>query len=162
MKFIADAMLGRLAKWLRLLGFDVLYDPAIDDKHIIRIAREQGRTVLTRDTRLIKKKVLRDYIFIKSNDIFRQLLEIKYILNLKDPDLQARCAACNGILNNVSQKIEIRDSVPDFIYHNYDYFIKCEDCDKVYWEGTHHKRIKEKIIEILSGPANSLGGEGRN
>jgi uncharacterized protein with PIN domain len=152
MKFIADAMLGRLAKWLRLLGFDVLYYPAIEDRKLIRIVREQERILLTRDTRLLKQKALKEYIYIKSNDIFGQLLEIKGELNFRDAELPGRCIICNGLLYNIPQKREIKESVPDFIYHSFDSFIKCRECGKVYWEGTHHKRIKDTIAEILSTP----------
>ncbi|MEW6110142.1 MAG: Mut7-C RNAse domain-containing protein [Nitrospirota bacterium] len=155
MKFIADAMLGRLAKWLRLLGFDVLYYPDIDDRMLIRIAREQDRTVLTRDTRLLRNKGIRDYIFIKSDNIFEQLSEMKIRLDFAHSELFGRCIVCNGILSDVSGKEDIREYVPDFIYHNHNDFIKCINCGKVYWKGTHHRNIKEKIIRILSDSADS-------
>jgi uncharacterized protein with PIN domain len=66
-------------------------------------------------------------------------------------DLPRRCAVCNGILDNVLQKNEIKELIPDFIFYNFDHFIKCRNCDKVYWEGSHYKKIKEKISFILKG-----------
>ncbi len=171
MKFIADAMLGRLAKWLRLFGFDVLYYPHIEDRLIIKIAREQERTVLTRDTHLLRKKGLKDCIFVESDDIFMQLSELRNRLDFDKVSPLGRCTVCNGVLLKVSQKKEIKEYVPDFIYHNFNDFIKCPDCGKVYWKGSHQKKIKEKIIEILSAPVASgksfssedpdLSGQGR-
>jgi len=162
MKFIADAMLGRLAKWLRILGFDVLYYPVIDDRLVIKIAREQERTILTRDTRLVRHKGLRNSILIESNNIFDQLLEIKDRLDFKDAASSGRCTVCNGTLSSVSQKKEIKEFVPDFIYHNFNDFIKCEDCGKVYWEGTHREKIRQKVKEIFSAPSELLRRQGRN
>ena len=158
MKFIADAMLGRLAKWLRLLGFDVLYYPVIDDRQVVRIAMEQERTILTRDTRLLKRKGLKDPVFIGSDDISDQLREIKGMLNFSDADPLGRCIQCNGQLVIVSGKNEIRDLVPDFIYHSFNDFIKCEACAKVYWNGTHYEKIRERIREVLSATADHHAG----
>ncbi len=162
MKFIADAMLGRLAKWLRILGFDVLYYPVIDDRLVIKIAREQERTILTRDTRLVKQRGLRSPVLIESNNIFDQLLEIKDRLDFRDAAHSERCTVCNGILSSVSRKKEIKESVPDFIYHNFNDFIKCEDCGKVYWDGTHREKIRQKVKEIFSAPSELLRRQGRN
>lgn len=162
MKFIADAMLGRLAKWLRILGFDVLYYPVIDDRLVIKIAREQERTILTRDTRLVKQRGLRSPILIESNNIFDQLLEIKDRLDFRGAAPPGRCTVCNGHLLTVSQKKEIKEFVPDFIYHNFNDFIKCEDCGKVYWEGTHREKIKQKVKEIFSNPSELLRRQGRD
>lgn len=162
MRFIADAMLGRLAKWLRILGFDVLYYPVIDDRLVIKISREQERTILTRDTRLVKQRGLRSPILIESNNIFDQLLEIKDRLDFRGAAPPGRCTACNGTLSSVSQKLEIKEFVPDFIYHNFNDFIKCEDCGKVYWEGTHREKIRQKVKEIFSTPSELLRRQGRN
>ena len=76
MQFIADAMLGRLARWLRFLGFDTLYYPGIDDAKLIRIARENNRFILTRDTRLVQRKGLRNVLLIHANDSLHQLVEV--------------------------------------------------------------------------------------
>jgi len=149
MKFIADAMLGRLAKWLRLLGFDVLYYPDIEDREVIRISREHDRTILTRDTRMLQSRGARDAVFIRSDHISQQLLEIKDMLALHDSDLGERCIVCNGNLHKVSERGEVQDLVPDYVYHNFESFMRCNVCGKVYWEGSHYKKIRERISEIL-------------
>jgi uncharacterized protein with PIN domain len=149
MKFIADAMLGRLAKWLRLLGLDVLYYPAIDDRQVIKISREQERTILTRDTRMLQRKAIKGAVFIRSDHIVDQLLEMKDILDFPGPDLAERCAVCNKILRAVADRDEIKDLVPDYVYHNFNSFMRCSCCGKIYWEGSHYKNIRGRTREIL-------------
>jgi hypothetical protein len=143
-------MLGRLARWLRLLGFDTVYYYDISDRRLIKVAKEQRRLILTRDTRLIKIKGIKDYLLIRANDSFQQLLEVIHALDLKDFYLLTRCVACNGQLSKVPDKKEVRDSIPDFVFHNFHVFLKCHDCGKVYWEGTHPKMFRDKLAEVLS------------
>lgn len=150
MKFIADAMLGRLAKWLRILGFDVLYYPDIDDREVVRIAREQERTILTRDTQLSNRKGLPGVVFIEKDDVFDQLALIMTRLDFNQTVFSGRCVVCNGVLDEVAQKEEVRELVPDFIYLNFSGFLRCRDCGKVYWEGSHHKGIRDKVKGVLS------------
>ncbi len=150
MKFIADAMLGRLAKWLRILGFDVLYYPDIDDREVVRIAREQERTILTRDTELAKRKGLPGVIFVENDDVFDQLAFIRERLGFSQAAFSGRCAVCNGMLEEVSRKETVRDLVPDFVYLNSAGFMRCRECGKVYWEGSHRKRMRERVNEVLS------------
>lgn len=148
--FIADVMLGRLARWLRLLGFDALYYSNISDYKLLKVAREQGRLILTRDTRLIKIKGIKDYLLIRSNDSFEQLLEVIEALNLRHFKLFSRCALCNGLLSRVSDKTEVKDSVPEFVFLNFHSFLRCSECGRIYWEGTHPKMLKDKLAEVLS------------
>jgi uncharacterized protein with PIN domain len=150
MKFIADAMLGRLARWLRFLGFDTLYYSGISDANLVRIAREQDRFILTRDTRLVKIKGLGNYLLITSNDSFKQLLEVVGSLKLRRFNLLGRCVKCNGELAKIADKEEIKDSVPEFIFLQHNDFLKCPDCGKIYWEGSHATKFIEKVGEILA------------
>lgn len=148
-RFIADAMLGRLARWLRFLGFDTLYYPDISDGRLIRIAREQDRLILTRDTRLVKIKAVRDYLLINANDSFSQLIEVIESLGLKEVPYPGRCVECNGQLTVVGDKAEVKESVPEFIFLNFSAFLRCNNCGKIYWEGTHPQKFREKLGSII-------------
>ena len=148
-KFIADAMLGRLARWLRFLGFDTAYIPGISDNCLIRMAREEDRTILTRDTRLVKIKALGNHLLISSDDPFQQLLETISSCKLEQFQLLSRCVACNGKLGGIREKSEVKDSVPEYVFLHYNVFWKCTDCGKVYWEGSHPKKFKEDVQGIL-------------
>lgn len=142
-------MLGRLARWLRFLGFDTLYYSDISDSRLIRIAREQNRFVLTRDTRLVRIRAVKDYLLIKANDSYSQLLEVITTLNLREFNPFSICVECNGQLTRISDKTEIIDLVPEFVFLNFNLFLKCSNCGKIYWEGTHPQKFKEKLSKIL-------------
>ncbi len=156
MKFIADAMLGRLARWLRFLGFDTLYYPDIRDARLISIAREEDRFILTRDTRLIQIKGLEDYLLIHSNNTLQQLIEVIETLQLKECRFPGRCVACNGLLKTVPDKNEVRDSVPEYVFLSSNMFSRCGDCGRVYWEGSHAGHFKEMLEKIKHLSVNRL------
>jgi len=149
LEFIADVMLGRLARWLRFLGFDTLYYSDISDSRLIRIAREQNRFVLTRDTRLVRIRAVKDYLLIKANDSYSQLLEVITTLNLREFNPFSICVECNGQLTRISDKKEIIGLVPEFVFLNFNLFLKCSNCGKIYWEGSHPQKFKEKLSKIL-------------
>jgi len=157
MKFIADSMLGRLARWLRLLGYDTLYFPHIEDSRLLRIAREEDRVLLTRDTRLVKVRGLKKYLLLSENGPFEQLKKVITSLGLspfgKDseagPALPAnRCSLCNSLLDAVPKE-QAKDRVPEYVYLTTESFRKCQKCEKFYWEGTHRELLRKKLMEIL-------------
>lgn len=149
MKFIADAMLGRLARWLRVLGFDVLYYPDIGDGQLVKIAREEERTILTRDTHFLKRRQGTDVMFIHHDDVFAQLVQIRDKLDFRGRAPLGRCMVCNGMLERVAEKEEVRDSVPEFIYLSVHDFVRCGGCGKIYWCGSHQQGIRDKIMSIF-------------
>jgi len=142
MKFIADVMLGKLAKRMRLLGFDVLYDRAFDDNEIIRLSLEQNRVILTRDTELSSRPLAANRVFISHNKVKDQLRQVFDTFRIESiPGPLTRCSACNDTLIPI-RKQDIKDIVPEYVYGNYGFFFQCVSCGRVYWEGTHVKNMK--------------------
>ncbi len=146
MIFVADAMLGRLAKWLRFLGYDVLYFRDIDDRDLVRIARAEGRVLLTRDRTLAERFNVRSML-IRSDGLREQLLEV-FSRFPPGEGAPRRCMKCNVPLEPVAEKTEVRDLVPEYIYIHHDLFQRCPLCGGVYWQGSHARNIMEVIEEL--------------
>jgi len=144
MKFVADIMLGRLARWMRLLGFDVLYPDTSDDKELLKFADE--RIILTRDKDLGKKK---NVLLIKSVNVNEQLKQVVNELNLKISRPLSRCSVCNQILAEV-EKSSVKALVPERIYNNHDTFWRCPDCNRIYWKGSHYDKIMDTVSRLKS------------
>jgi len=142
MKFIADVMLGRLAKRLRLLGFDVLYDRTLDDNGVIRVSIEQERTILTRDTALAARPLAVNHLIIRDDKADEQVEQVLSAFPLLVPPAPlTRCSACNELLQPISRS-DARDRVPSFVYEKGWDFLHCPGCGRTYWQGTHVKRMK--------------------
>jgi uncharacterized protein len=137
MKFIADTMLGKLAKGLRLLGYDVLYDPSHDDNEIIRLSLEQDRVILTRDTGLVNRPTAKNHLFITSDDPGEQVRQVIDTFGLSSgPEILTRCSVCNTMLLKADKEV-VRDKVPEFVYHANSDFLRCGECGRIYWRGSH-------------------------
>lgn len=144
-KFIADVMLGRLAKWLRIAGFDVLYSNRFSDDELIVLSRREGRVLLSRDTRLLVRESVREFIFLESQDIheqIRQIFEVTHTTHLSR--LLTRCLECNEPLMETRRE-EVRDSVPEYVFATQMHFKSCLKCKKIFWAGTH----RNSVIGIL-------------
>ncbi|AEK73868.1 hypothetical protein GQS_09875 [Thermococcus sp. 4557] len=137
MRFIADMMLGRLARWLRLYGYDTLYGVE-DDDEIIRAALREGRVILTRDSGLAGRAEKRGVgvILLSSNSLEGQVEELmRFGLEFRELfPANARCPKCNGLIRPVSKE-EVKDRVPESVYERYDEFYVCENCGQIYWPG---------------------------
>ena len=152
MKFIADGMLGKLARWLRLAGHDVTYigdlrTPANEqDDALLDRAKLERRVLLTCDL-LLHRRAKRSGIrstLVESNDVVKQLVEVSRRCGSKieiDPE-NSRCPMCNGSLK-LADKREVRDTVPPSVLEAHSEFWRCENCNKVYWKGKHWGTIVE-------------------
>ena len=149
--FIADCHLGKLAKYLRFMGFDTLYFPQIDDNDLIELANKEDRVILTRDRELYKRKKA-DCVLLQEIEIGRQLQEVIRMFDLKNSTCNlSRCIVCNQPLI-VVEKEGILERLPPKVVIYFSYFELCKECDRLYWHGDHYKRMKaylEKILESI-------------
>lgn len=148
-KFIADVHLGRMAKYLRMLGFDTLYETTYDDNEIIEISNSENRIILSRDKLLLKNKRVIHGILIMSDAPEDQVREVVGQLSLNNQVTPfSRCIVCNHALEEVS-KSEIEAVLPERTRQYYDTFRVCRNCGRVYWEGSHFARMK-KLAESFT------------
>jgi uncharacterized protein with PIN domain len=141
MKFIADVMLGRLAKRMRLLGFDVLYDRTLDDNELIRLSLEQQRMILTRDTALVERPLATNHLFITGDSVKDQIRQVlSSFQSMPLTGFLTRCSLCNEPLAQIPRE-EAKDLVPRYVYEKQKSFLQCEKCGKIYWIGTHVRRM---------------------
>jgi len=150
MKFLVDFMLGRLCKWLRLLGYDASYFVSDKKSDLIYESLKEGRIILTRDHRLSKKKAIK-LIIINSDLLEEQLKQVFSELNIKvDPDeIFTRCLVCNELLLSI-EKEEVKDKVPSYVFQTQEEFSYCPSCQRVYWKGTHWDLANEALKKLES------------
>jgi uncharacterized protein len=149
MKFVVDCMLGKCAKWLRILGFDTLFFSKAEDDRLIRIAREQDRILLTRDTGIVEKAKQIKVLFIQSEHWKSQVRQVLDELDIKKQVRPySRCIECNAVLKPLSKK-QAKNLVAPFVYERSDSFALCPKCGRVFWPGTHHSDMNFKIEDIL-------------
>jgi uncharacterized protein len=148
-RFLADAMLGRLATWLRILGHDAEYFRG-EDEDLLRRAWHEGRLLLTRDTRLLLRRRLPPYLFIQSDHVTEQLRQVVVTLALDPEALPGRrCLRCNVILERRT-KPEVLGLVPDFVWSHHQEFWGCPRCRRIYWAGSHRRRMEEAVQALCS------------
>jgi hypothetical protein len=150
MKFAADRMLGKLAKWLRILGYDTLYSRTLSDDRFLELANED-RILLSRNTRIVGKITSDRLIFVEGNDPKIQLEGLIRLLDLKpNPDkFFSRCTVCNGLIEPVEPQ-DVVGKVPDHIWTRHNRFSKCKSCGKIYWPGSHLERSRREIRRLLN------------
>jgi hypothetical protein len=149
-KFILDVHLGKLSRYLRLCGFDALYDKDYNDKEIIDISTSDRRIILTRDKGLLKNKQVTHGYWIRSTRSDEQLFEVIKRFDLKNILKPfTRCLECNKILQDVNKEA-IADSLMPKTRKYYSDFKKCPGCNRIFWEGSHYEKMKIIIENILN------------
>jgi uncharacterized protein with PIN domain len=147
-RFVVDVNLGRLARLLRLLGFDTRWASDLDDATLAAIGRAENRIVLTRDRRLLQRRTITHGLFVRSERPVEQVVDVVRRLELADRLAPfTRCLRCNGALVSVPKE-EVLDRLQPRTLQYYDRFHRCTDCDQVYWRGSHHRRLAALVDEI--------------
>jgi uncharacterized protein with PIN domain len=140
-------MLGRLTKWLRLLGYDTRYDNSADDLTLLRIAQAEDRVLLTRDWALSRKRGVRA-IWIESQDLAAQIRQVQAAAGPPAEGRFTRCAVCNVPLMPVD-KADVETRVPPYVFQTQDVFRRCPNCDRIYWAATHVERMQAVFDALL-------------
>ncbi|MEM1507176.1 MAG: Mut7-C RNAse domain-containing protein [Candidatus Bathyarchaeia archaeon] len=150
MEIAVDGMLGKLARWLRMLGFDTKYFNNMSDDEILRIASEENRIILTRDYQFFKKANAHGVraVFVEGKTHVERLANLSKHLGIRlEIDLEkSRCPKCNAGIRRVSKE-EIKDKIPTSTYKIYDEFWICGECGQVYWKGSHWKKINNTLSQ---------------
>ncbi len=142
-RLVADAMLGRLARWLRALGYDTLYDPRLDDAALARRARAEGRWLLTRDRQLAARRGVRA-VLVDSDRLSEQLSQVLRQLPPPAGPPFARCVACNATLEEVD-RASAEGRVPEYVWETQERFFLCRSCGRMYWRGSHWRQMQERL-----------------
>jgi uncharacterized protein with PIN domain len=148
MRFVADVHLGTLARRLRLLGFDTVYDPAFDDVQLAAISARERRVLLTRDIGLLKRSVVTHGHWVRQTEPLAQVKEIVEACSLQN-DLRpfTRCMICNGKLYT-AERGAIAGMVPPRVYAHCRRFTQCAHCKRIYWRGTHYKHLSTLALAL--------------
>jgi len=158
-KFIVDNNVGKLAKWLRIMGYDTVFFDGSDDSHMVARALAEGRVILTRDTQIMKRGLVTSgrlkAILINSEQPETQMRQVIDTLKL---DCQFRpltlCLECNQPLVEKS-KDQVKDRVPPYVFQTQSQYMECPACHRIYWKGTHWQAMTKKLKNFLNKIANN-------
>ena len=158
MKFLADSMLGKLARWLRMLGHDVTYSTELIDSELLEVAKKENSVLLTKDLELYKRAITRgiEAFYVEGETESSRLAELaqRYALTLSVDMEKSHCPVCNTKLK-AAPKAQLTSELEKNTLTYYDHFWKCPNCGQVYWQGAHWKQItntlneaKEKLVKL--------------
>lgn len=147
-RFAADVMLGKLARWLRALGYDAAWEPAVEDAELVRRGLEEGRLILTRDRRLAADWWVDSIVLVRADDPLEQLREVAAAVPLTRARIFTRCTHCNRALESAPDD-EVRARVSPAIRERHADFSRCPACRRVYWKGGHVERMERALDGIV-------------
>ena len=156
-RFLCDAMLGRLARWLRILGCDARYAD-LPDEELMALARAEGRVLLTRDTRLVRRPDVGPHAFIQYDRVQEQLRQVveAFGLNPAGAQVGVRCPVCNERLEGLPREAAA-GRVPPYVWRTQQQFRRCPSCARIYWPGTHWEHMTHQLSAISHQPSASKG-----
>ncbi len=147
-RFFADAMLGRLATWMRAMGYDTLYEDGIADAVLVERASSDDRIILTRDHLLVERRGARGRsVIIESDHVREQIAEVARRFPPRRSLFLTRCLRCNAELAPIDRE-SVRERVPEYVYETQESFSICPSCGRLYWAGTHRNAMKKEFREL--------------
>jgi len=152
MKFIVDNNVGKLAKLLRIMGYDTLFFNSQNDSHMIATALAEDRVILTRDTQIMKRRVITSgrlkAVLIESDE---PKLQIRQVINILNLDCRFKpftiCLECNQPLLERSKE-QVKDLVPPYVFKTQNQYMECPACHRIYWRGTHWQAMSKKLEKL--------------
>jgi len=156
-RFALDVHLGKLARLLRMLGFDAAWSRSMEDGDLVRLARRENRIILTRDRGLLKRRLVTHGYLVRRSDPRQQLAEVIHRFDLSArARLFSRCMRCNTLLVPRDRK-DVQGLVPSVVAKAYESFSRCDECGRVFWKGSHWERMKKLAGEVLDGTPPAAG-----
>jgi len=150
-------MLGKLAKELRMLGYDTVYHKGEDPRQLIEMARQQERAILTRNVKLIARRPEDQIIRVTEDQPDLQLRQLiqQGTISPDETALFSRCLLCNALLDEIPRG-EAEGKVPDFIFYHQKEFFRCPQCGRIYWKGSHHEHMQKRVEELFQSSQSPL------
>ena len=153
-RFAVDANVGRLAKWLRAMGYDSLFIPDVDDGELLWIAESQDRIIVTKDRHIMRRRVVAagqvKAVLVSSDDFREQMQQLTETLGLTFRNGFTLCIECNEPLRRISKE-QVGNRVPPFVFSTQHQFNECPGCGKLYWRGTHWRNMRQELAGYSKG-----------
>lgn len=161
-RFLVDVNVGRLARWLRALGYDALFVRDIDDNALVRLALREGRIILTRDTHILRRRIVTSgrlkALLIEGESVWDQLRQVVTVLALDSGGRAfTRCIECNQPLEPRLPD-DVRGLVPPYVYQTQQEYAQCPSCRRIYWQGTHWENMRRELERIWPASLEGTGG----
>lgn len=152
-KFIVDHNVGKLARWLRMMGFDSVFFNSGEDSEMVKQALAENRVILTRDTEILKRRLVTSgrlkAVLIRSEKPEHQMQQLMEIFNLREGlDPFTRCLECNRPLSVIKTE-DVKDRVPPYVYKTQSQYMECPACRRIYWRGTHWEKMMKRIEKFI-------------
>lgn len=154
LRFIVDHNVGKLAKWLRMMGYDTLFFNGDNDSRMIALAHKEGRVILTKDTQIMRRRLITNgqikALLIRGDKPEMQMRQVITTFNL-DPQFRpfSICLECNQSLRERS-KPQLQDLVPPYVFQTQSQYMECPTCHRIYWRGTHWQAMTRKLAGFIS------------
>ncbi len=153
-RFVVDLNVGRLAKWLRVMGYDALFPSNMEDNELVRIALREDRIIVTRDSGITGRRLVTTgrlkAVLVQHDDLKGQLRQVISSLNLDSSREFSRCIRCNESLVDISRE-SVKEQVPPYVYETQEGFMECPLCRKIYWPGSHWANMRRDLAQLRNG-----------